>query len=126
MEKKRVAGGRLAATLAASACDELGKIARLRALRRELIHPVIDADGVRIVRKHRRWSLIKFSRVADAAEWVQRETIGCDSGSLPTSGADFVDGVARAPFRVNERCWRISCVRPVRSRGLIKGRASSM
>lgn len=86
MGERRVAGRRLAAILAADAvgysrlirADEEGTITRLRALRRELIDPAIDAHGGRIVKTMGDGLLIEFASVVDAvrcAVAVQREMI---------------------------------------------------
>jgi adenylate cyclase len=85
VEKERVQR-RLAAILAAdvagysrlTGADEEGTIARLRALRRELIEPAIDAHRGRIVKTTGDGVLIEFASVVDAtrcAVEVQREML---------------------------------------------------
>jgi TolB-like protein/class 3 adenylate cyclase len=90
VEKERVQR-RLAAILAAdvagysrlTGADEEGTIARLRALRRELIDPTLAAHGGRIVKTTGDGILIEFASVVDAvrcAVEVQREMVSRNNG----------------------------------------------
>lgn len=86
MGERRVAGRRLAAILAADVvgysrmvrADEEGTIARLRALRRDLIDPAIDRHSGRIIKTMGDGLLIEFASVVDAvrcAVAVQRAMV---------------------------------------------------
>jgi adenylate cyclase len=95
---------RLAAILAAdvagysrlTGADEEGTIARLRALRRELIDPTIDAHDGRIVKTTGDGMLIEFASVVDAvrcAVEVQRGIASRNSDLPPEKRIEFRVGI---------------------------------
>jgi adenylate cyclase len=95
---------RLAAILAAdvvgysrlTGADEEGTIARLRALRRELIDPTIDAHGGRIVKTTGDGILIEFASVVDAvrcAVEMQRGMASRNGDVPPDKRIDFRVGI---------------------------------
>jgi adenylate cyclase len=95
---------RLAAILAADVAgysrltgvDEEGTIARLRALRRELIDPAIDAHRGRIVKSTGDGVLVEFASVVDAvrcAVEVQRGMVSRNSGLVAEECIEFRIGV---------------------------------
>ena len=64
--------------------DEAGKLARVRALRREVIEPAVASDG-RIVKTTGDGTLVEFPSVVEAvgaAVGVQREMADQNTGAL--------------------------------------------
>jgi TolB-like protein/class 3 adenylate cyclase len=103
VEKERVQR-RLAAILAAdvagysrlTGADEEGTIARLRALRRELIDPTVGSHGGRIVKTTGDGILIEFASVVDAvrcAVEVQRGMVSRNSGLVAENCIEFRIGI---------------------------------
>jgi adenylate cyclase len=99
VEQERVQR-RLAAILAAdvagysrlTGADEEGTIARLRALRRELIDPTTASHGGRIVKTTGDGLLIEFASVVDAVRVPLRGSEGCTRAILArmlTSASSF-------------------------------------
>jgi TolB-like protein/class 3 adenylate cyclase/Flp pilus assembly protein TadD len=95
---------RLAAILAAdvagysrlTGADEEGTIARLKALRRELIDPTIDTHGGRIVKTTGDGILAEFASVVDAVRWavaIQRGMASRNGDMPPDKRIDFRVGI---------------------------------
>ena len=103
MTERRV-GRRLAAILAAdvvgysrlTGADEEGTLSRLRALRQELIEPMVDAHGGRTVKLLGDGSLVEFASVVDAVRCaieVQRGVAARNTKVAPDRQIEFRIGI---------------------------------
>ena len=106
---------RLAAILAADVvgysrlveADEAGTVARLKTLQTDLIHPMIDQDGGRVVKLMGDGVLVEFGSAVDAvhnalaiqAEMAQRNVDAATTSNTPPRRPNFAPPSTRARRR---------------------------